>query len=257
MVFNPNAAVMPATWPQTPAANLADAFAPKRAGKKTSHVIFVLDDSSSMQSCRDATIEGFNEFLDGQKRSARQTGIETFVSLYKFDGMSVECVYGRKPVDKAEHINRHAYDPRGSTNLLDAIGGVMMTINDQLKEVKKSERDSIIICVLTDGQENTSRTFDNSTVKAMVEKAEGKNWGFMFMGANIDAFAAGGSLGFTAQNTIQFTTNNVRSTMLHASRMSSDMKAMYASGMNTTLAYAASTFTDEERDDAVKASGDN
>lgn len=257
MVFNPNAAVAQVTWPQTPAVNLADAFAPKRAGKKTSHVIFVLDDSSSMQSCRDATIEGFNEFLDGQKKSANDTGIKTFVSLYKFDGMSVECVYGRQPVGKTKHINRDTYDPRGSTNLLDAIGGVMMAINDQLKEVEKSERDSIIICVLTDGQENTSRTFNNSIIKAMVEKAEGKNWGFMFMGANIDAFAAGGSLGFTAQNTIQFTTNNVKSTMMHASRMSSDMKSLYASGMDTTMAYASSTFTDEERTDAVKGSGDS
>jgi hypothetical protein len=235
--------------PQKP--NLAEAFKPKRAGKNTSHIIFVLDDSGSMQSCRQATISGYNEYLQMQREDAKNTGIPTFVSLYKFDGHSVNCVFNRVSIEEVSSIDEKTYNPQGTTNLYDAIGGVMMQINSMLAQNKKADRDSIIITILTDGHENASKTFDNTNVKQMVEKAEGKNWGFMFLGANIDAFAAGASLGFGQQNTMQYDTASMGSTMRSASAMTSRMRTAYASGMDSTLAYASSTFTDEERMSAV------
>jgi len=235
----------------TPTNNLGGAFKPKKAGKDKSHVIFVLDDSSSMQSCRKQTIEGFNEFLEGQKVDATETDIETFVSLYKFDGSNVNCVIDQTDVQSVEPLNEKTYNPRGSTNLLDAMGGVMMKTNLQLSEKKKKNRESVIVVILTDGEENCSRTFANNDIKQMVEKAEGKNWGFMFLGANIDAFSVGASMGFSQHNTMQYSTKNMGETMRSASAMSSRMKSAYASGMDTTIAYASSTFTEEERLSAV------
>jgi Mg-chelatase subunit ChlD len=236
---------------QQPSPSLADAFKPKRAGSKTSHVIFVLDDSGSMQDCRAATISGYNEFLALQKEDAKKTGIPTFVSLFKFDGRNVNSVFDRAPVEFVEGLTEKTYNPQGMTNLYDAIGGVMMQINAQLAANKKADRDSIIITILTDGHENSSRTFDNTNIKQMVEKAEGKNWGFMFLGANINAFAAGSSLGFNVNNTMQYDTASMGNTMRSASAMTSRMKAAYASNMDTTLAYASSGFTDQERTSAV------
>lgn len=235
--------------------SLAEAFKPKRAGKNTSHVIFVLDDSGSMQDCRAATISGYNEYLQLQKEDAKKTGIPTFVSLYKFDGKNVNNVFSRVSVEEVEGLNENTYNPRGMTNLYDAIGGVMMQINSQLAAKKKAERDSIIITILTDGHENSSRTFDNTNIKQMVEKAEGKNWGFMFLGANINAFAAGSSLGFNVNNTMQYDTASMGNTMRSASAMTSRMKSAYASNMDTTLAYASSGFTDQERISAVTKDG--
>jgi hypothetical protein len=235
--------------------SLAEAFKPKRAGKNTSHVIFVLDDSGSMQDCCAATISGYNEYLQLQKEDAKKTGIPTFVSLYKFDGKNVNNVFSRVSVEEVEGLNENTYNPRGMTNLYDAIGGVMMQINSQLVAKKKAERDSIIITILTDGHENSSRTFDNTNIKQMVEKAEGKNWGFMFLGANINAFAAGSSLGFNVNNTMQYDTASMGNTMRSASAMTSRMKSAYASNMDTTLAYASSGFTDQERTSAVTKDG--
>jgi hypothetical protein len=237
--------------PTTKPTSLGEAFKPKHAGKNTSHVIFVLDDSGSMQSCRDATISGYNEYLQMQKKDAQETGIATFVSLYKFDGRTLTSVFNRAPVEYVEDLTRNTYNPQGGTNLYDAIGGVMMQINAELAKNKKADRDSIIITILTDGAENASRTFNSSNVKQMVEKAEGKNWGFMFLGANIDAFAAGSSLGFNSHNTIQYSTTSMENTMRSASAMTSRMKSAYASDMDTTLAYASSGFTDQERTLAV------
>lgn len=234
-------------------ASLIDAFKPKRAGKnaKLSHVVFLLDDSSSMQSCRDVTISGFNEYLASQKADANTTGINTVVSLYKFDGRDVKCVFDRQDVKTVEPLTHATYNPSGNTNLLDAMGGILMKVNTLLSDKKKADRESVIINVLTDGEENASHTFDNATIKQMVEKAQGKSWGFLFLGANIDAFSAGYALGFGVQNTMQFSTKNTEATMRAASRMTNSLKSAYAKGDSTTVAYAASTFTDVERASAL------
>jgi hypothetical protein len=243
----------PQTYITAQTVDLAAAFKPKRAGKnpKLSHVIFLLDDSSSMQSCRDITISGFNEYLASQKADANTNGITTVVSLYKFNGHSVKRVFDRQNVETVEPLTHTTYNPSGNTNLLDAMGGVLMTVNNLLSEKKKAKRESVIINVLTDGEENASRTFNNASIKAMVEKAEGKNWGFLFLGANIDAFQAGHALGFSVNNTIQFDTKNTDATMRAASRMTNSLKGAYASGIPTNMAYATSTFTIGERAAAV------
>ena len=225
---------------------LVDAFKPKRAGTKTSHIVFVLDDSASMQSCKEATISGYNEYLKMQKKDAEENKITTFVSLYKFDGDNVNCVFNHVDVNQVEELNEKTYNPRGMTNLHDAIGGVMIQVNTQLKAHKKEDRDSIIITILTDGQENSSRTFNDATIKQMVEKAEGKNWGFMFLGANIDAFAAGSNIGFNVNNTIQYDTASMTNTILAASSMTTRMKGLYATGADTSVAYASAGFTAAE-----------
>lgn len=237
----------------SPPPSLIDSFKPKRAGKNPtlSHIVFVLDESSSMSSCWDQTISGYNEYLVAQKEDAKQTGIHTFVSLYKFNGSNVVCVFDRQDVATVQPLSKATYHPNGGTNLNDAIGGAMMKINSILAEKNKADRESVIIAILTDGEENSSRTFSSTTIKAMVEKAEGKSWGFMFLGANIDAFHAGSNLGFTAQNTMQFTSANATETMRGASAMTARMKSAYASGMDTSSTYAATAFYDSERAAAV------
>lgn len=234
-------------------ANLGQAFKPKRAGKNPnlSHIIFVLDESSSMSSCWDQTISGYNEYLKAQKEDAEKTGIKTLVSLYKFNGYDVRAIFDRQDVAEVQPLDKSTYRPSGSTNLLDAMGGVMMKINLLLADKKKADRESVIITVLTDGEENQSSTFRNDDIKAMVEKAEGKNWGFMFLGANIDAFHAGAALGFNYNNTMQFSTANAAETMRGASAMTSRMKGAYASGLDTSSTYAATAFFDQERAAAV------
>jgi hypothetical protein len=249
----PGTVTMGLTQPIAQPANLGQAFKPKRAGKNPnlSHIIFVLDESSSMSSCWDQTISGYNEYLKAQKEDAEKTGIKTLVSLYKFNGYDVRAIFDRQDVAEVQPLDKNNYRPSGGTNLLDAMGGVMMKINSILAEKKKADRESVIITVLTDGEENQSRTFRNDDIKAMVEKSEGKNWGFMFLGANIDAFHAGAAMGFNHNNTMQFSTANAAETFRSASAMTSRMKGDYASGMATMDSYTVSAFNDAERKAAV------
>lgn len=233
--------------------DLVSAFNPKRAGKnsKLSHIVFVLDESSSMSSCWDSTIAGYNEYLAGQRTDAERTGIETLVSLYKFNGSQVNCVFDRVNVTSVKPLDKNGYRPSGGTNLHDAVGGALMQVNNLLSAKQKSERESVIITILTDGEENQSRTFKSTDIKGMVEKAEAKNWGFMFLGANIDAFHAGSALGFGATNTIQFSTKNISESINAASSMTSRMRSAYASGLDTSATYAATSFTAAERSASV------
>lgn len=248
-VVNPYSIQTLATQP----VDLGAAFKPKRAGKNPnlSHIVFVLDESSSMSSCWDQTISGYNEYLKAQKEDAEKTGIKTLVSLFKFNGFNVDCIFDRQDVAEVTPLTKSNYRPSGGTNLLDAMGGVMMKINALLSEKKKADRESVIITILTDGEENQSRTFKNADIKVMVEKAEGKNWGFMFLGANIDAFHAGAAMGFNYNNTMQFNTSNAAETFRSASNMTARMKGAYASGLDTSSTYAATAFVDAERAAAV------
>lgn len=237
-------------YPHTPrTSNRAQDFKPVGAGEKSAHVIFVLDDSGSMQSCRHQTIEGFNEFLAGQKESE----VPTYVSLYKFDGWRTVQMYEHVPVSVVEKLNTETYNPQGGTNLLDAMGDVMIKVNSELAAYgKKSSRDSVTIVILTDGEENQSKEFSTGDIKAMVEKSTAANWGFFFLGANIDAFATSSNLGFNVNNTLQYSTERMGQTMSNASRAVNSTKSARASGAEMTEnTYAAVGFTTEERKDVI------
>ena len=235
---------------------LVNSFKPKKSGKNISHIIFILDDSSSMQQCRESTISGFNEFLEGHRKDEEETGIKTFISLYKFDGQEVKLVIDYKPVKEVEPLNENTYDPNGTTNLFDAIGTALIKVNEQLQSKKKKKRDAPIITILTDGHENASKVFNNSTIKQMVEMCEGKNWKFMFLGANIDSFAIGGSLGFSPSSILQYDTKNMASTFRSATRASTDYKHASAAGISTQSTYDRFAFNDEERAESMGGKND-
>lgn len=229
-----------------------DGFRPASAGKKKSHVVFILDDSYSMAAHADSTISGFNEFLDGQVNDSERDSIPTKASLYKFNGQNVTSVFKKEKIGKVRPLNRETYSPRGGTNLLDAIGYVMNEVNEDLYESRKRDRESVIICILTDGEENSSRKFNNEKIKGMVEAAEGKDWTFMFLGANIDAFDVGGQWGMRTENTIQYDMQNIGSTIATASAYTSRAKMARSVGLSTAETYASVNFTAQERADATK-----
>ena len=227
-------------------------FKPVAAGTKKSHVIFILDDSYSMLPHAAATINGFNEYLAGQVADSKRDNIPTKASLYKFNGSNVIAVFKKQKVKKVEPLSSKTYNPRGGTNLLDAIGTVMEEINDDLSSTRKRDRESVIICVLTDGEENASRQFNNAKIKGMVEAAEGKNWTFMFLGANIDAFDVGGAWGMRTENTIQYGMSNISETIATASAYTSRAKVARSMGLSSAQTYESANFTDDERANATK-----
>ena len=60
----------------------------------------------------------------------------------------------------------------------------------------------MVFVIITDGHENSSREFQKAQVKDLVSKHG--SWQFVFLGANVDAFAEARDLGIRAATTAQF-----------------------------------------------------
>lgn len=130
--------------------------------------VFLLDRSGSMESCRDDTIGGFNAFVDAQKADGGT------MTLVLFDH-EVNVLYENKAVGDVEPLTTDTFVPRGGTSLYDALGHVLKM---------DLPRDTVCI-VLTDGDENSSKTYTGAHVKDLIEsKQTNEGWSFVYLGAN-------------------------------------------------------------------------
>jgi hypothetical protein len=85
-------------------------------------ITMILDRSGSMSAIQDATIKGFNEFVQEQ----RAVPGDGCWSLVQFDDQ-YEVVYAQKPQHDVPLLTSGTFQPRGSTALIDA---VCRTIDD-------------------------------------------------------------------------------------------------------------------------------
>jgi hypothetical protein len=137
--------------------------------------VFLLDRSGSMETCRQDTIDGFNSFIESQKQFGGT------MTLCLFDD-KFETVYDKTPIDEVPVLTEDTFVPRGGTALLDAMGQIL----------KMDLSDDAMVIVLTDGEENSSRTYTSAHVKDLVEL---KPWKFVYLGANQDAVLAAKNIG--------------------------------------------------------------
>src|SRR4051812_5180522 len=90
-------------------------------GSKTVHVAIVLDRSGSMEECRDATIGGFNEYVDGIRQTAEREELAVKATLAIFNE-EVALRYVDAPIARLTRLSRKSYVPGGMTAMLDAVG---------------------------------------------------------------------------------------------------------------------------------------
>lgn len=247
------------TIPSFPTINvqsIGSKFAPVEAGVKNAHVVLVVDESGSMEPVKDATISAVNEYIANQRIDAIFTKTNTHISVFTFDGYNVKRIIDKVDVLATPTINTYNYNPVGMTNLNDAFGGVIATINEEMKVLPLSERPTVVITVMTDGHENSSRTFGINDVNEMVGKCKNQKWAFMFLGANIDAFSVGASYGFSKSNSMNYSNNaaGLSGTLSAATRMTNSVKHMRSLNADATMetVYNDVGFTDVERTTALK-----
>jgi hypothetical protein len=96
--------------------------------------------------------------------------------------------------------------PRGSTALNDALGMTIVRLGERLAGMPEDERPGkVIFVVVTDGEENASREYNLPEVRDLVEEqAERWGWEFIYLAANVDAFATGRGYGFAAGQTMSY-----------------------------------------------------
>ena len=164
--------------------------------KMKTEIIVVLDRSGSMHLCESDVVGGFNAFIEEQKNGEG----DAFITLAQFDN-KYEIVYEQVPVDKVDKLN---FQPRGGTALLDAVGRTIIASKSRLNK-DRSGIDSVIFVVITDGEENSSIEFKKSQIAEMTMECENEcGWKFVYLGANQDAFAEAGSMGFCSSGTMAY-----------------------------------------------------
>ena len=163
----------------------------------------LLDRSGSMSSCQATTIDGYNEYIKGLKAD---TKTKYSVSLTQFDAPAADpeltVTYLNKPLEEVPVLTTKEYEPRGMTPLYDAIGEVLRRVAD----ISKGR--PVLDVILTDGMENASREFTQASIKALIKQKENEGHTFVFLGANIDSYTAGQSIGIAAKNIANYSPGN-------------------------------------------------
>lgn len=171
---------------------------------KEMDVIFLLDRSGSMSNCVSDTIGGYNHYLEEQKKNKYNTKITTIL----FDDQ-YECLYKRTPIKNVKNLTNKEYFVRGCTALYDAIG---KTINSLEKEINNNK---VLFIITTDGLENASKEYHKEDIRKLIKKHN--NWEFLYIGAEIDSYAEGSSLGLKESNIANYEKSKSGITRLYSS----------------------------------------
>jgi len=156
-----------------------------------------------MESIRDDTIGGFNTFLEEQKDFP---GTAT-LTLVQFDSQDpYELIHRFIDIQQIPALTRQTYIPRASTPLLDAMGRGINDLEECLSDLDEAERPSkVIMVIITDGQENSSREFQKDQIVKMISEKKVKgDWQFVFLSADLDAIGDAVSIGIDMDSTLHF-----------------------------------------------------
>ena len=145
--------------------------------KNLTELVFILDRSGSMAGLERDTIGGFNAMMEKQKRELG----ETLVSTVLFD-QDTQVIHDRVPLEELRPLTEEEYYVRGSTALLDAVGGAIRHIGNVHKYAREEDvPEKTLFVITTDGMENASRRYDYDRVKAMIRRQQEQyGWEYLF-----------------------------------------------------------------------------
>lgn len=162
-------------------------------------IICVLDMSGSMQSFADDAKEGFNKFLEDQKKVG-----EAYLRIFWFDHQFKPGYSGK--LSEAELLKE--WPNGGMTSLNDAIGKTFAEVKD---EFSKTKPEKVILAIQTDGMENNSKEFSKSDVANLIEHHQNKYaWDVFFLAADQDAWQTAQLYKIPKSHSIDYASVNTR-----------------------------------------------
>ena len=171
--------------------------------KTHTDITIILDCSGSMDLIKSSTIEGFNTFL----RAHQAEGTNVRITLVKFNH-EYTLAFEEKKIKKKYFLNEANFVPNGTTALLDAIGSTIKSVDARIE--KHAVKPGVIIAIITDGHENSSRFYTQNDIKKTIKKRSDKNnWNFIYLGANQDAIFEGNRLGISSDYSHNFKASKV------------------------------------------------
>jgi len=198
-------------------AKMEDEEIPKGEDSVVTDIIVILDESGSMISMGDEPVQSANAFIQEQRKNADDDATITLVTF------SIEStrVIDDQLLSEVKDLSDDLYSPGGSTALNDA---VCATIDHKIESEKS---DNVILLIITDGEENSSRRFSTADTRKRIEKVQkDHDWKVIFIGANIDAFAEGNNLSVDRGRCAQYD-QNIYGNLLYLMRSTSKQVSDY------------------------------
>lgn len=169
--------------------------------KDYTEIICILDRSGSMSSVIEDAIGGFNQFLQDQKQAPGSAAMTIVQFNHRYD-----LVVSGVDIQEVEPLDRSTYAPTGFTSLLDAIGRTIDDVGLRLAGLSESDRPvKVIVAILTDGRENTSRDYTHERVAQMIDLQRNVySWEFVFLSSDQQSVRDAVSLGIDPGNVMSF-----------------------------------------------------
>ena len=164
-------------------------------------LVFIIDRSGSMSGLEKDTIGGFNSMIEKQRKEEG----ECYVSTVLFDH-ETKVLHDRVKLSEVRPMTEEDYTVRGTTALIDALGGAIHHIGNIHKYARPEDVPAHTMFVITtDGMENASRRYTSDQVKQKIERQKEKyGWEFIFIGANIDAVETAARYGIDSDRAVNY-----------------------------------------------------
>lgn len=179
---------------------------------KYTHIGHIVDRSGSMSDRPDGgpskaenATEGIRQFNAAQA-AATPPGERLSVSLHQFDTEHEVVFSFESPADP--EVQAYTIWPRYGTALLDAVAFAITRTGETLEKMPEHERPANVYMVIsTDGLENSSEEYRGeqglAKVKDMIaHQRDVYGWKFVFIGADIDAFASSDAMGIASASSL-------------------------------------------------------
>ena len=186
--------------------------------KKEIDIVFLLDRSGSMAGSESDTIGGYNSYIDKMKNNKAKVTTVLFDNQY-------ELLTNREDISKIKKLTNETYYVRGCTALYDAIGKTITTI-------ERETNNKVLFVITTDGLENASIEYNKKSISKLIKKHS--NWEFLYIGANIDSYAEGESLGISSNNIANYKKDTAGTAKLFSSIERASSMMMEEGCLNTS-----------------------
>ena len=149
------------------------------------HNLIILDESGSMNSIKKTILNGFNELINSVKSIEKEfPEHEHYISIISFNSKNENnVIHFNEPVSKIETIDDKNYNPESSTPLFDAMGFSILKLKNFLSDKNNY---SVLVTILTDGEENASKEYSLTSIKRIIEELKSENWTFTYIGTDHD-----------------------------------------------------------------------
>ena len=205
--------------------------------------MIIVDESGSMCVIERQALAGINETIETVKKMQQlHPDMEQHISLLTFDSGHKTFKYDNVKADNVNTLSARDYNPRGGTPLYDAIGIAIAKLNAQT-----SEKDNVLVTIITDGEENCSEEYNLHMVKTLISKMKKQGWTFTLIGTdNLDVEGMAGSMNI--DNHLAFTQDEEGTRMMFARE--NRARRRYNESVSIGCAMPAGDYFKEEEPDS-------